>query len=72
MFSRKSTGVLAGVLAFASLLAAQMPWRVYRSLEGYDNVPVPADYQVPSELVFARLMYPPHPRARFTRRLASA
>jgi hypothetical protein len=56
------------VFVFTSILAAQMPWRVYRSLEGYDNVPVPSDYTVPSEWVEARLMYPPHPNARFTPR----
>ncbi len=68
MSSRKSLWAAAGALAFASILAAQMPWRVYRSLEGYDNVAVPEDYQVPKDWVFARLMYPPHPRARFTPR----
>ena len=66
MLSRKSLWALGGALAFASMLAAQMPWRVYRSLEGYDNVPVPSDYNVPSDWIFARLMYPPHPQARFT------
>ena len=68
MSSRKSLWAAAGALAFVSILAAQMPWRVYRSLEGYDNVAVPEDYQVPKDWVFARLMYPPHPRARFTPR----
>ncbi len=65
MLSRKSTFAVGGALAFASILAAQMPWRVYRSLEGYDDVAVPSDYNVASDWVFARLMYPPHPRARF-------
>ncbi len=70
MFSRKSAWAVAGGLAFAfvfaSMLTAQMPWRVYRSLEGYDDVAVPGDYLVPKDWVFARLMYPPHPRSRFT------
>src|SRR5580658_5730308 len=59
---------LAGGLAFVSTLAAfQMPWRVYVSLEGYDNIPVPTDYQEKTEWIFARLMYPVHPQARFSR-----
>ena len=68
MASKKLAWALAGALAFASLLAAQMPWRVYRSLEGYDDIPVPPDYAEHTEWVFARLMYPPHPFARFTPR----
>jgi hypothetical protein len=73
MAVRKTTWALAGVTtvglcAFVSTLAAQMPWRVYVSLEGYDNVPVPADYQEKTEWIFARLMYPVHPQARFSRR----
>jgi Domain of unknown function (DUF4159) len=72
MAVRKTTWVLAGVTlaglcVFVSTLAAQMPWRVYASLEGYDNVPVPTDYMDKTEWVFARLMYPVHPRARFSR-----
>lgn len=45
-----------------------MPWRVYRSLEGYDDVAVPPDYAEHTEFIFARLMYPVHPFARFSRR----
>ncbi|HEY1759915.1 MAG TPA: DUF4159 domain-containing protein [Bryobacteraceae bacterium] len=64
----KTAWAIAGGLVFVSTLAAfQMPWRVYVSLEGYDNVGVPADYQEKTEWVFARLMYPVHPRARFSR-----
>jgi hypothetical protein len=59
--------MFTGGLALVSTLAAfQMPWRVYVSLEGYDNIPVPSDYQEKTEWVFARLMYPVHPQARFT------
>jgi hypothetical protein len=47
--------------------AFQREFRVYASLEGYDNVPLPDDYRTPAEFVFARLMYPSHPRARFSR-----
>jgi hypothetical protein len=53
-------------LAFITcLLAYQKPFRVYISMEGYDDIPLPQDYQVPGEFVFARLMYPQHPNARF-------
>ena len=53
----------AGVaLVFVSALAAfQMPFRVYRSMEGIDNIPLPPDYQVKAEWIFARLMYPQNP-----------
>jgi hypothetical protein len=74
MAVRKTRWILAGVTlaggcALLSTLAAfQMPWRVYVSLEGYDNIPVPADYQDKTDWVFARLMYPVHPLARFSRR----
>ena len=49
--------VSGGVYAF------QRPFRVYPSLEGYDNIPLPPDYQVPAEWVQARLMYPNHPNS---------
>ncbi|MBS1874855.1 MAG: DUF4159 domain-containing protein [Acidobacteria bacterium] len=48
-------------------LVAQKPFRVYHSLEPYDNVELPADFNEKTEWVFARLMYPPHPNARFGR-----
>ena len=55
----------AGVLGFATVLAAfQMPWRVYTSMEPYDDIPLPPDYQQPSEWIFARLMYPQNPVGR--------
>jgi hypothetical protein len=56
---------LASVTA---LLAFQLPFRVYRSMEAYDDIPLPTDYRQPSEFVFARLMYPQHPFSRFSRR----
>src|SRR5580692_8195876 len=69
MAGRTIAWAVAGGLVFVSTLAAfQMPWRVDMSLEGYDNVPVPTDYQEKTEWVFARLMYPVHPQARFSRR----
>ncbi len=47
----------ATFLAVGGALAWQVPWREY---PGQDNAPVPADYNVPAEFVFARLMYPPY------------
>lgn len=57
---------LLPVLVLAAVAYAyQKPFRVYRSLEPYDNVPVPPDGDKPSEWVFGRLMYPSSPYARF-------
>ncbi len=47
------------------MYAFQKPFRVYPSLEGYDQIPIPPDWQENAEYVFARLMYPQHPYARF-------
>ena len=61
---------LLGV-ALASVTAVyafQKPFRVYRSMEAYDDIPLPVDYQVHNDFVFARLMYPQHPFSRFSRR----
>src|SRR5215470_14741578 len=44
-----------------------MPFREYESLEPYDVVELPADWKVPGEFVFGRLMFPAHPHARFAR-----
>ena len=57
----------AAVGLVTSLYAFQRPFRVYRSMEPYDDIALPPDYREPSEWVEARLMYPPHPEARFTR-----
>jgi len=57
---------VACALAVAGgLFAFQKPFRVYRSLEAYDDIPLPPDYQEQTEWVQARLMYPQHPNARF-------
>ncbi|MCU1324496.1 MAG: hypothetical protein JWM43_4145 [Acidobacteriaceae bacterium] len=52
-------------LVFAGLvfgvLYAQRPFRQYPSVEGYEGMPLPADYQKHTEWTFARLMYPPGP-----------
>ena len=54
----------AAALAFAMVVAAQMPWRVYFSMERYDDIPVPPDFQEKTEWIFARLMYPQNPVGR--------
>jgi len=57
---------ICGVLA-ASSFAFQLPFREYPGVE-YNDFPLPADHQEKTEWVFARLMYPPAPGARFARR----
>jgi hypothetical protein len=57
----------AGVILLTALYGFQRPFRVYQSMEPYDDIPLPTDYQEPTEWVQARLMYPPHPEARFSR-----
>jgi len=49
------------------LCAFQRPFRVYPSLEPYDDVSLPEDWRQNAEWIFGRLMYPPHPNARFGR-----
>src|SRR5437660_7337878 len=58
--------LFAGVAVIVTL-CAQRPFRVYRSMEPYDNVELPPDFHEKTEWVFARLMYPQHPNARFGR-----
>jgi hypothetical protein len=53
--------VAGGAILVSTLLAFQMPWRVYTSMEPYDDIPLPSDYQAKAEWVFARLMYPQNP-----------
>src|SRR5260370_19370145 len=48
-------GIMFGVLY------AQRPFRVYPSVEGYETMPLPPDWQRSAEWTFARLMYPPGP-----------
>jgi len=65
----------AGIFSIAVLFAFQRPFRVYRSMEAYDNISLPVDYQEKTEWVFGRLMYPQHPNAKFghfSRRWGSA
>jgi len=56
----------AGLFTLFTTLHAQKPFREYPAIE-YSDFPLPADYEEPSEFVFARLMYPPAPTARFDR-----
>jgi hypothetical protein len=56
-----------GVILAGTLYGFQKPWRLYISMEPYDNIPLPVDWQEPSEFVFGRLMYPQHPNSRFGR-----
>jgi hypothetical protein len=54
-----------GAALLTAVYAAKRPFRVYPSMEPYDDIELPPDFQEPSEWVFARLMYPQNPRARF-------
>jgi len=66
MNCRKGLTLLGcGAALFTMLAAAQRPFRVYPSLEAYDDVALPEDWRDKAEWVFARLMYPQHPHARF-------
>ena len=56
-----------GLVLVCGLFAFQRPFRVYPSMEPYDDIPLPSDYQEKTEWVFARLMYPEHPDACFGR-----
>jgi hypothetical protein len=65
---QKSSWRLAAVIGMVgTLFAFQRPFRVYQSMEAYDNIPLPSDYQETTEWIFARLMYPPHPLGQFSR-----
>ena len=55
-----------GLAVIGGLYAFQKPFRVYPSMEAYDNIPLPPDYQEPCEWVQARLMYPNHPDGLFS------
>jgi hypothetical protein len=54
-----------GAALLSAVFAAKRPFRVYPSMEPYDDIELPPDFNDQSEWVFARLMYPQHPRARF-------
>ena len=67
MTLRNALWLGAGISFAVTLYGFQRPWRLYRSMEPYDNVEMPPDWQDKTEWVFARLMYPQHPHARFGR-----
>ncbi|WP_114205945.1 DUF4159 domain-containing protein [Acidisarcina polymorpha] len=52
---------LVAAAAVLGVLHAQRPFRQYPSVEGYESLPLPLDWQRPAEWTFARLMYPPGP-----------
>jgi len=58
----------AAAVLLGGVCVAQRPFRLYYSLEPYDNIPLPPDWQRKAEWVFGRLMYPNHPFAQFARR----
>jgi hypothetical protein len=67
MILRKSLWLVGGgAVLLGSLCAFQLPFREYPAIE-YNDFPLPADAQEKTEWVFARLMYPPAPTARFDR-----
>ncbi len=70
-FGKTFWRLAAGVSLVTAVCAFQKPFRVYQSMEAYDDIPLPPDFADKTEWVFARLMYPPHPEARFTRRWRS-
>jgi hypothetical protein len=51
--------ILLGSAFAYKLHAGQLPFREYPGIE-YNDFPLPPDYKVPGEFVFARLMYPPY------------
>ena len=55
-----------GLALIGGLYAFQKPFRVYPSMEAYDNIPLPPDYREQTEWVQARLMYPNHPDGLFS------
>src|SRR5579863_9210171 len=66
---RMGVGVaLTGAALLAALGSSSPGFRVYPSLEPYDDVALPPDYQEKTEWIFARLMYPEHPNALFKMR----
>jgi hypothetical protein len=57
----RSVGPLVFTALVFGVLYAQAPYRLFPSVEGYENMPLPLDYRRPAEWTFARLMYPPGP-----------
>lgn len=58
--------VIVVVALAATLVAFETPWREYPALE-HNSFPVPKDFDKKTDFVFARLMFPATPYARFDR-----
>ena len=68
MMARRNVWLFgAGAVFLTGVYAFQRPFRVYQSMEPYDDIQLPPDYQEKTDWVQARLMYPQHPNARFNR-----
>jgi hypothetical protein len=65
MTSRRIFALACALASAGGLMAFQKPFRQFISMEAYDNIPLPEDWRDPAEWVFARLMYPQNPEARF-------
>lgn len=66
--SKAVWGTAAALVFVTSLAAFQKPWRIYPSMEAYDNIPLPPDAHEKAEWIFGRLMYPEHPFGMFSGR----
>src|SRR6266567_7015358 len=67
VFRRTFWRLSSGIALLTALYAFQRPFRVYPSMEPYDDIPMPTDWQEKTEWVQSRLMYPQHPNALFAR-----
>ncbi len=67
VFRRTLWRLSSGIALLTTLFAFQRPFRVYPSMEPYDDIPMPTDWQEKTEWVQSRLMYPQHPNALFAR-----
>ena len=56
---------VSGLALIGAVYGFQRPFRQYTSMEAYDDIPLPPDWQEKTEWVFARLMYPQNPYSRF-------
>ncbi len=52
--------IVGATVCLGALYGFQKPWREYPAVE-YNNFPLPPDYNVPAEWVFARIMFPGGP-----------
>jgi hypothetical protein len=64
--SGSGLALLTGLYAGSS---GPRPFRIYRSLEPYDDIGLPNDHAEKTEWIQARLMYPPHPNGLYSRPL---